>query len=428
MFKKSSAKERPSHWANSTGTAFKNPWPSANPPTWSEAFELSFPFSLYPNLHTHSHARPIEVVEPDWGEASLKAQGIDQGARDCVIGTWLGHAGVLVEFTPLTCSTVEKEKSVYLLFDPIFSERAGPTAYTGPSRVRKSPCRISELPGCDAVFISHNHYDHLDLATVRAVIENFPGTMWFVPLGNGKWLANTGVDGELIQEMDWWESKEGSFAHGRFQSLPEGVNTGTSFKISCTPAQHNSGRSGLDGGSTLWSGWAIERFTTATTTTNDSIQQTRKGAIYHAGDTGYRRTTKSPITCPAFQEIGNRFHGFDLSFIPIWRGGSLGFISYMGLRLSHHDIPSALHCSPTDALEIHRDVKSRNTIGVHFGTFIGSENESFDALIEFCEASERVGIGRLDGDGVGENGRAGTLDLGGSFAVVVGGEEDGMCN
>ncbi|QDS69377.1 hypothetical protein FKW77_004440 [Venturia effusa] len=416
MFRKSS-KDRPSHWANNAGTAFKNPWPSANPPTWSETFQLSFPFGLYPTLDKHSHARKIDVVEPDWGQASLKAQDIDKGAKDCVIGTWLGHAGALVEFTPLISSGGGKERSVYLLLDPIFSERAGPTAYTGPSRFKKSPCQISDLPGCDAVFISHNHYDHLDLATVTAITKNFPQTTWFVPLGNKKWLINTGVDAKQVHEMDWWDSKEGHFASGTFESVTQGGSAGTTFKITCTPAQHNSGRSGLDGGSTLWSGWAIERFAIST---NDSSNSLRKGAIYHAGDTGYRRTTKSSVTCPAFQEIGNKFNGFDLSFVPIWRGGSLSFISYMGLRLSHHDIPSALHCSPADAVEIHKDVKSRNTVGVHFGTFIGSENESYDAMIEFCDASDKAGIVRLVDGEAGTNGRAGTLDLGGSFAVIVG--------
>jgi N-acyl-phosphatidylethanolamine-hydrolysing phospholipase D len=373
---------------------------------------------MYPTLHKHDNARQIEVVTPDWGAASLKAQNIVKGAKDCVIGTWLGHAGAMVEFLPPASSTREKEKSVYLVFDPIFSERAGPTSYTGPTRFKKSPCQISDLPGCDAVFISHNHYDHLDLATVTGIVKNFPQTTWFVPLGNKKWLTASGVSEARVQEMDWWDTIEGSFADGTFKNFSNNENTGTTFKISCTPAQHNSGRSGLDGGYTLWSGWAIERFTKPQA--SSSPKRVRNGAVYHAGDTGYRRTTKSPIICPAFQEIGKKFGGFDLSFVPIWRGGSLGFISYMGLRLSHHDIPSALHCSPADAVEIHKDVKSKNTIGVHFGTFIGSENESFDAMIEFYDASDEAGVVRLVGDEAGKNGRAGTLDLGGSFAVVLG--------
>jgi N-acyl-phosphatidylethanolamine-hydrolysing phospholipase D len=413
----SSKHSRPAHWANTTGTAFQNPWPSAEAPTWSEAFQLSFPFSLYPTLHKHSHARQIEVVQPDWGAASLKAQNLKERTKDCVIGTWLGHAGALVEFKPLVSSSREEEKSVHLLFDPIFSERAGPTAYTGPSRFKKSPCQVSDLPGCDAVFISHNHYDHLDLATVTDIVKNFPQTTWFVPLGNKKWLTSAGVASERVEEMDWWDEKKGSFAQGSFNRLIPHQTLQTTFRVSCTPAQHNSGRAGLDNGATLWSGWAIERFTQSQT---DPSSQLRKGAIYHAGDTGYRRTTKSPVTCPAFQEIGNKFGGFDLSFIPIWRGGSLGFISYMGLRLSHHDIPSALHCSPADAIEIHKDVKSRNTIAVHFGTFVGSENESLDAMIEFREACDESGVARLVGEEAVKDGRAGALDLGGSFAVVVG--------
>jgi N-acyl-phosphatidylethanolamine-hydrolysing phospholipase D len=418
MFKKSLPKDRPSHWANSTGTDFKNPWPSASPPTWSETLEFSFPFSLYQTLRKHSHAHQIEVIKPDWGAASLKAQNIEKGAKDCIIGTWLGHAGALTEFISPVSSTGTTNRSVHLLFDPIFSERAGPTAYTGPSRLRKSPCQVSDLPGCDAVFISHNHYDHLDLTTVTEITKKFPQTTWFVPLGNKKWLTSSGVDAKRVEEMDWWDAKEGSFANGAFKILPDGKTAGTTFKISCTPAQHNSGRSGLDSGATLWSGWAIERFTTFQDGT--SSPRVRNGAVYHAGDTGYRRTTKSSIICPAFQEVGQKFGGFDLSFVPIWRGGSLGFISYMGLRLSHHDIPSALHCSPADAVEIHKDVKSKNTVGIHFGTFVGSENESYDAMIEFCEASDEAGIVGLVGDEAGKNGRAGTLNLGGSFAIVVG--------
>jgi L-ascorbate metabolism protein UlaG (beta-lactamase superfamily) len=216
----------------------------------------------------------------------------------------------------------------------------------------------------------------------------------------------SGIPEKLVNEMDWWETKEKAFSDG---------STQTSLKVSCVPAQHNSGRAGLDGGSTLWCGWVVERFVNA----QSDNKRTRKGAIYHAGDTGYRRTTKSDCVCPAFKEIGEKFGGFDISFIPIWRGGSLGFISYLGLRLSHHDIPSALHCSPTDAIAIHKDVKSRNTVGIHFGTFIGSENESHDAMVEFQDACEEAGVKEIIGRREPGSTRAGTLDIGGSLAVAI---------
>jgi N-acyl-phosphatidylethanolamine-hydrolysing phospholipase D len=404
--RKSSAK-RPAHHANNSATAFKNPWPSAEAPTWNELFQLSFPFSWYPSLHHHQHAHDIKVVRPDWGKSNLEAKSLNKS--DSVIGTWLGHAGTFVEFPSLAGKS---DESVYLLFDPIFSTRAGPTPYTGPGRLKQSPCKVSELPGCHAVFISHNHYDHLDLVTMTDVLRTFPGTKWFVPLGNKKWFTSTGVKDELVFEMDWWQDWSGEL--GKKSSSTESDH----FKVSCVPAQHTSGRSGLDKESTLWCGWVVERFLGAENSTASTEAQ-RKGAVYHAGDTGYRRTTRSDIVCPAFKDIGKTFGGFDLSFVPIWRGGTLGFISYLGLRLSHHDIPSALHCSPTDAVAIHLDVKSKNTIGVHFGTFIGSENESHDAIIEFCEANDVASVRRLDDKEAEEEGRAGTIDIGGSLAVKI---------
>jgi hypothetical protein len=94
-------------------------------------------------------------------------------------------------------------------------------------------------------------------------------------------------------------------------------------------------------------------------------------------------------------------------------------VSSIGLRLSHNDIPSGLHASPADAISIHRDVLSYNSIGVHFGTFIGSENESYEAIIEFEEAREEYGIQRLDEPRVDEHGRAGVVDIGGSLAVEI---------
>jgi len=125
----------------------------------------------------------------------------------------------------------------------------------------------------------------------------------------------------------------------------------------------------------------------------------------------------SPVVCPAFKQIGDKFGGFDLSWIPIWRGGTLGFISYFGLKLHQNAIPAAHHVYPADAIEVHKDVKSKNTVGVHYGTFIGSEAESREAVKELGNACEKQGVAALEDVKDSGNGRAGLLDTGGSIVV-----------
>ena len=266
--------------------------------------------------------------------------------------------------------------------------------------------------------ISHNHYDHLDLLTIKTIFETFPKARYFVPLGNKSWICSLGVPENKVYELDWWQNREYSvedFGHITLQNTSDD----TVLRFTCVPAQHNSGRGAFDQGTTLWCGWVIEQLLVSKDEAETSKAK-RKGAIYHAGDTGYRRTAKSNAICPIFKEIGRKFGSFDLSFVPIWRGGTLGFISYLGLRLSHNDIPSTLHAAPADAIDIHKDVFSRNTVAIHFGTFVGSEDESLEAIMEFEEGREDRGVLRLDEQVTDERDRAGIIDIGGSFAVEIG--------
>ncbi|KAG9247763.1 Metallo-hydrolase/oxidoreductase [Calycina marina] len=356
---------RPSHHRNDQGTAFKNPWTSANPPSWTELLlQGTFPLGWYDDLtKRHPETRDIKVVAPDWGAAVLKASGLSR--QECVVGTTLGHAGAIVEL-PLggTAKHGEAKKSLWILYDPIFSRRAGPTQYTGPGRMRPSPCQVSDLPGCDVIMISHNHYDHLDLATIETLLKKFPKAIYFVPLGNKRWLCSLGVKEARVQELDWWQNREYSvqdFGYEGFSTFSQDVL----LRFTCVPAQHNSGRD----------------------------------------------------VCPVFKEIGQKFGPFDLSFIPIWRGGTLGFISNIGLRLSHNDIPTTFHTSPLDAIDIHKDVQSRNTVAVHFGTFIGSQNESLESIMEFEEARDKRNVLALDAQSPDDRDRAGCINIGASFAA-----------
>lgn len=411
---------RPAHHANDIGTAFQNPWDSATAPSWTELlYKKSFPLEWYRDGFTgHAKARKLDVVVPDWGKSACKLRGLQK--EKCIVGTWLGHAAALVEL-PLPLPSGGKDGSTYFLFDPIFSYRAGPTQYTGPARFNKTPCTVADLPGCDVVFISHNHYDHLDATSIQALITRFPKTKFFVPLGNRTWLLQMGVPAPSIYELDWWDKREFSpLDFGREET--GGGESEVLLRLTCVPAQHNSGRGALDKDSTLWCGWVIEQLTCSKDESKTSTEK-RRGAIYHAGDTGYRRLANSDVVCPAFAEIGSKFGPFDLAFIPIWRGGTLGFFSNMGLRLSHQDLPAQYHASPRDAIAIHMDVKAKNTIGVHFGTFVGSDNEVLEAMIEFGEACDESGVGDLPGKGdvEGKEGRgcAGTIDIGASCAVEL---------
>ncbi|KAE8449127.1 hypothetical protein EG329_008511 [Mollisiaceae sp. DMI_Dod_QoI] len=429
---------RPAHHANNSGTLFRNPWPSADKPTWSELLTISNPLSWYNShtLHEHERAREIKVVKPDWGTSSLKTSGLTK--EKCIVGTWLGHAAVMAELplegvqvsssmktsprtsTGSSASESPTRKSLWVLFDPIFSIRAGPTPYTGPSRMKPSPCQVADLPACDAVVISHNHYDHLDLVSIKLILTRFPKCKYFVPLGNKSWLSSTGVPKDSIYELDWWSDVEFSPRDFGFEIEENAINS-VVLRFTCVPAQHNSGRGTLDQGTTLWSGWVVEQFLRPKIEESDKlmVRRTRKGTIYHAGDTGYRRSAKSEEVCPVFTEIGKKLGPFDLSFLPIWRGGTLSFISYVGIRLSYQEIPSQFHASPADAISIHRAVRSRNSVGVHFGTFIGSENESYEATIEFDEAREQQGVETLEDLSQCEHGRAGLLDIGSSIAVDI---------
>ncbi|MCF7800663.1 MAG: MBL fold metallo-hydrolase [Candidatus Marinimicrobia bacterium] len=199
-----------------------------------------------------------------------------------------------------------------ILTDPIFSDRCSPVQWAGPKRLSPPAFSMESLPPIDVIVISHNHYDHLD----RTTVEHLGTTaQWLVPLKVKQWFEDLGI--QTVQELDWWDST-------RIENL----------KIVCTPTQHFSGRTPFNRNETLWAGWAI-------------IGTEQR--LWFGGDTGY-----NPIQ---FKQIGTDWGPFDLALIPI------GAYDPRWIMKNHH-------VNPEEAVRIHQDIRSQFSIGMHWGTFI----------------------------------------------------------
>lgn len=242
--------------------------------------------------------------------------------------TFIGHATTLVQL-PLGTHGLQ------VLLDPVFSERASPFSFVGPRRLQPPGLALAQLPHIDVVMISHNHYDHLDEASVRALVAQPGGPPLFIaPLGIASWLASHGVPSAV--ELDWWETHRVELG-------------GASAEITLTPAQHWSGRGLGDRLATLWGGFAV---------------MAPDFHLFYSGDTGYSRD---------FADIGSHFAaqhdaahggGFDLALLPVGAYEPRWF-----MREQHVD--------PTEAVQIHRDIGAKRSVGVHWGTFALTD-EPFD--------------------------------------------------
>lgn len=224
--------------------------------------------------------------------------------------TFVNHATVLIQTAGLN-----------ILTDPIWSDRASPFTWAGPKRHRSPGLRFEDLPPIDVVLLSHNHYDHLDVATlVRLNQKHQP---YFISgLGNQALLHNHKIVNAI--DLDWWDKIE--------------LSPGAS--VTCVPAQHFSGRSLGDIDCTLWCGFVI---------------QAAAGNIYFAGDTAVGSH---------FKQIKNRFGEFRLALLPIG--------AYLPGWFMH-----PVHLSPDEAVDVHQLLQPDFSIAIHFGTFaLGDDGET----------------------------------------------------
>jgi L-ascorbate metabolism protein UlaG (beta-lactamase superfamily) len=233
-----------------------------------------------------------------------RSSEVDPGIRV----TFINHSTFLIQVD-----------GINILTDPIWSERAGPFSWIGPKRKRPPGVQIEDLPRIDFILLSHNHYDHLDVGTLRQISAKHQPVI-FTSLGIKAFLERKGIPGSV--EMDWWD--EIPFKEMIIQSVP---------------AQHFSARGTLDRDRTLWCGFVIKR---------------NQGNIYFAADTGYNEKI--------FRKIAERCGPIDLAFIPIGAYKPIWFMA-------------PVHVSPEEAVKMHQLCKARVSIAMHFGTFaLGDEN------------------------------------------------------
>ncbi len=218
--------------------------------------------------------------------------------------TWIGHSTFLL-----------RHRDIALLTDPVFSRWVSPVQGVGPKRSTPPALQVEALPTITAVFISHNHYDHLDKNSVLALFQRFGDALqWFVPLGVKAWFTKLGIHN--VVELDWWQSAE-------VQGL----------RCHFLPAQHFSGRTLSDSYKTLWGSWLID------------MPDFR---CYFAGDTGYH--------AELFGTIGGVFPDIDLALLPIG-------------AYNPRELMRNMHINPEEAVSIHQHLGAALSVGMHWGSF-----------------------------------------------------------
>jgi L-ascorbate metabolism protein UlaG (beta-lactamase superfamily) len=241
--------------------------------------------------------------------------------------TLVNHSTVLVQ-----------TGGVNILTDPVWSERASPLSWAGPQRHRAPGLRFDDLPPIDVVLVSHNHYDHLDLATLKRLAAR-GARDFFAPLGDGPLLKSRGIP--RVAELDWWQS-----------ALAGGA------RITAVPAQHFSGRGLRDRNATLWCGYIIE---------------SAAGAVYFAGDTGWG---------PHFALIRERWPAIRLALLPVGAYRPAWFMS-------------PVHLSPDDAVRAHAALGAFLSVPIHYGTFALGDDSAREPLDDLARALATHGDARF---------------------------------
>ena len=245
-------------------------------------------------LDSSNNPQRVEIESSNqWQELNSKSSSY---------AVWIGQATYLINNGELN-----------ILTDPIFSKRASPVQWAGPKRMIPPAMKLSDLPLIDVVVVSHNHYDHFDMPSLKKLHKLNTETIFLVPMGDKKRLKRAGLTN--VQEFLWWEER---------------IIKNTTFTF--TPVQHWSKRGLYDRNKSLWGGW---------------FMQSNSLSLYHAGDTGYSNDFKA-----TYERLGPP----DYSFIPIG-------------AYDPRWIMKDSHVNPEEAIQVALDLQTPHSFGMHWGTF-----------------------------------------------------------
>ena len=280
---------------------------------------------------------PMPTVVPDTVFIQANARAGATAMQPAI--TWIGHATVLAQFGGLNVIT-----------DPVFSERVSPLSFIGPKRAVAPGLTLGALPHIDLVLISHNHYDHLDDASVRALAKQPGGPpLFIVPLGIEAWFADREITN--VVELDWWQPHT--------VASPAGP-----VDVVLTPVQHWSGRGLNDRMKTLWGGYAVFA---------PDFQ------FFFTGDTAYSKDFTDIRERFASRQTPDKGGGFDIALIALGAYEPRWFMA-------------SQHVNPAEAAQIHLDVNAKRSVGIHWGTFDLTDESLDQPPIDLVEARRAKGV------------------------------------
>jgi N-acyl-phosphatidylethanolamine-hydrolysing phospholipase D len=302
---------------------YRNPWPSAN---GARSFADLLRWQ-WERMRKPPPPSPAVSAIP----RAIPSVAHPVTAADELRLTWIGQSTFLIQMSGQN-----------ILTDPVFSERASPFRWMGPTRFTPPGLPFGGLPPIHVVVLSHDHYDHLDAATVRNLARTHPSAQWLAPLGHADFLRRRGVPRGSIHELSWWETRQFATEAGP-------------LTCSALPAQHWTRRVGSPPNARLWCSWHLAG---------------RWGRVYFTGDSGY---------CPAFREIAEHMGSCDVALLPIGAYEPRWFMQ-------------AAHMNPEDAVQAYLDLRARHFVAMHWATFRLTDEDVLEPPTRLRAAWQRAGL------------------------------------